>query len=95
MVLFLFASELKCFHKHPHFKKRSTKGCTTFLQYGYILAPLAIFNHTHKLLPGHYIRFSTSEKSFSINKYWDVYDAYNKPKLDIGERKHGNMWKNY
>lgn len=58
-----------------------------FMQYGYILAPLSVFNHTHKLLPGHYIRFSTSERSFSINKYWDVYDAYNKPRLDIGENE--------
>lgn len=90
--LFLFASELKCFHEHPQFSKViNLQAVKQFFQYGYILAPLSIFNNTHKLLPGHYLKFSSRERSFSINKYWDVYDAYNKPKLDITEseaRKH-------
>lgn len=82
--LFLFASELKCFHKHPAFKKEiNLQAVQQFFQYGYILAPLSIFNHTHKLLPGYYLKFSIAQKEFAINKYWDVYDSYNKPKLDI------------
>ena len=84
--LFLFASELKTFHKHPKFKKEINKQALhQFFQYGYILAPLSIFEHTHKLLPGHYLKFSTEQKEFSINKYWDVYDTYNKQKQDITE----------
>ena len=84
--LFLFASELKSFHQHPAFKKEiNPQALHQFLQYGYILAPLSIFKHTHKLLPGHYLQFSIQHSTFSINKYWDVYDAYNKPKLDISE----------
>jgi asparagine synthase (glutamine-hydrolysing) len=86
--LFLFASELKSFHKHPHFKKEiDLRAVQQFFQYGYILAPLSIFKHTHKLVPGHFLKFSTDKKDFEINKYWDVYDAYNKPKLDIGEQE--------
>ncbi len=82
--LFLFASELKSFHKHPQFKKEiNLQAVHQFLQYGYIIAPLSIFKHTHKLLPGHYLSCKTSDASISIQKYWDVYDAYNKPKLDI------------
>ncbi|MBS1734689.1 MAG: asparagine synthase (glutamine-hydrolyzing) [Bacteroidetes bacterium] len=84
--LFMFASELKSFHQHPQFVKViNQQALHQFLQYGYIQAPLSIFEHTHKLLPGHYLKFSTRQNSFSIHKYWDVYDFYNKPKLDITE----------
>ncbi|MEO6490921.1 MAG: asparagine synthase (glutamine-hydrolyzing) [Ferruginibacter sp.] len=86
--VFLFASELKSFHKHPKFKKViSQPALHQFLQYGYILAPLAIFEHTHKLMPGHYMIFKTRTKEFTITKYWDVYDFYNKPKLEISEKE--------
>ncbi|MBS1742107.1 MAG: asparagine synthase (glutamine-hydrolyzing) [Bacteroidetes bacterium] len=84
--LFLFASELKSFHKHPGFTKEiNLQAVQQFLQYGYIMAPLSIFNYTHKLLPGHYLHFNISDRRFSLHKYWDVYDAYNKPKLNISE----------
>ena len=86
--LFLFASELKSFHKHPRFKKEiNPQAVQQFFQYGYIMAPLSIFNHTKKLIPGHYLKFSTVNKEISINKYWDAYDPYNKPKLDITEQE--------
>lgn len=84
--LFLFASELKSFHKHPNFKKEiNLQAVHQFFQYGYIMAPLAIFNHTSKLFPGHYLKFLVLQKEFSVNKYWDAYDSYNKPRLDITE----------
>ena len=86
--LFLFASELKSFHQHPGFKKEiDLQALHQFLQYGYILAPLAIFKNTFKLVPGHYLSFDTGKKEFTTHKYWDVYDYYNKPKLDIGEKE--------
>jgi asparagine synthase (glutamine-hydrolysing) len=84
--LFLFASELKSFHQHPGFKKIiNNEALHQYLQYGYILAPLSIFQHTHKLIPGHFLHFKLAENAFTIHKYWDVYDLYNKPKLDISE----------
>ncbi|CAN5761116.1 asparagine synthase (glutamine-hydrolyzing) [soil metagenome] len=83
--LFMFASELKSFHQHPAFEKEiNQQALHQFLQYGYIMAPLSIFMYSHKLVPGHYLSFSTTKKNFSIDKYWDVYDFYNQPKLDIG-----------
>ena len=89
--VFLFASELKAFHKHPGFKKEiNTQALHQFLQYGYILAPLSIFVNTHKLLPGHFLGLQTNASAASepvIEKYWDVYDAYNKPKLKISEQE--------
>ena len=84
--LFLFASELKSFHQHPSFKKEiSQEGLHQFFQYGYIMAPLSIFKYSHKLLQGHFLEFSIDEKIPKISKYWELYDAYNKPKLDITE----------
>ncbi|MEO6838836.1 MAG: asparagine synthase (glutamine-hydrolyzing) [Ginsengibacter sp.] len=84
--LFLFASELKSFHKHPAFKKEINKQALhQFLQYGYIMAPLSIFIDSYKLPPGHFLYFNISLSNFEIVKYWHVYDAYNKPKLDISE----------
>ena len=86
--LFLFASELKSFHKHPGFKKEiNLQALHQFLQYGYIIAPLAIFKNTFKLLPGHYLKFDTVNTTYTVEKYWDVYDSYNKPKLDITEKE--------
>jgi asparagine synthase (glutamine-hydrolysing) len=86
--LFLFASELKSFHKHPGFVKEiNLQALHQFMQYGYILAPLSIFNYTNKLFPGHYLKFALLRKEFSIHKYWDIYDSYNKPKLDISKEE--------
>lgn len=84
--LFLFASELKAFHQHPKFRKRlNIQAVHAFLQYGSVPTPHCIFEDCFKLKPGHYISTLASEKDFKpvAEKYWDVYDGYNKPKLDI------------
>lgn len=86
--LFLFASELKAFHEHPHFKKQlNLDSVAAFMQYGNVPTPYCIFENCHKLPPGHFLEFSTSSsvkrEELSIKKYWDVYDSYNKPKLTI------------
>ncbi|WP_343636925.1 asparagine synthase (glutamine-hydrolyzing) [Fluviicola sp.] len=82
--LFLFASELKAFHKHSGFEKKiNPQAVQAYLQYGSVPTPHCIFEDCFKLQPGHYIR--TSLKNFQINpvQYWNVYDYYNKPKLAI------------
>lgn len=84
--LFLFASELKAFHQHPKFRKQlNIQAVHAFLQYGNVPTPHCIFEDCFKLKPGHYISTLASEKDFKpvAEKYWDVYDGYNKPKLDI------------
>ncbi|MDO9000757.1 MAG: asparagine synthase (glutamine-hydrolyzing) [Bacteroidota bacterium] len=82
--LFLFSSELKAFHKHPKFKKEiNIDSVAAFMQYGNVPTPNCIFNYCFKLKPGHILTFKLKQKEFEITKYWDVYDAYNKPKLDI------------
>ena len=82
--LFMFASELKAFHQHPQFKKEiNLDAVAAFMQFGNVPTPHCIFNHCFKLKPGHYLNFSLQTSDFSLHKYWDVYDSYNKPKLDI------------
>jgi asparagine synthase (glutamine-hydrolysing) len=86
--LFLFASELKAFHQHAAFKKNIHKpALQQFIKYGFILAPQTIFENTYKLLPGHYLSLSVQSKTVTIEKYWDIYDYYNKPLLKIDEQE--------
>lgn len=59
--LFLFASELKAFHKHPGFKAELDRNAVAeYFQYGYISAPKAIFKNTYKLNPGHLLFIGTN-----------------------------------
>ncbi|KXK47221.1 MAG: asparagine synthase [Bacteroidetes bacterium OLB10] len=80
----MFASELKSFHRHPSFKKELNHGAVSlYFQHGYIPAPHCIFNHTRKLLPGHYLRIQLTNGKTEEVCYWDVTAYYNKPKLNI------------
>lgn len=82
--LFLFASELKAIIQHPEFKKDiNIAAVASFMQLGYVPTPHCIFNDTHKLKPGHYLNLDLKTRNISITQYWNVYDAYNRPVLDI------------
>ena len=89
--LFLFSSELKSFHKHPHFKKELNKNSVAaFMQYGNIPTPHCVFEHCYKLKPGHFLQFRLDDADNILSnslehqhQYWNVYDAYNKPKLTV------------
>jgi asparagine synthase (glutamine-hydrolysing) len=79
--LFMFASELKAFHKHPKFKKElSPLALSVFLQYGYITAPYSIFENTCKLEPGHFLVVDNNGK-ISKFAYWKVEDYLKEEKL--------------
>lgn len=82
--VFLFASELKAFHKHPRFKREINESAVhEFIDTGYISSPNCIFQNCHKLDPGHILKFKIYEQSFEITKYWDIADYYKLPKLKI------------
>lgn len=82
--LFMFASELKAFHKHPRFVKKINKNAVhQFMDYGFIPSPFCIFEKCSKLEPGHYLTFSIENKTIQISKYWDVNDYYRLPTLNI------------
>jgi len=74
--LFMFASELKAFHKHPRFRKElDNDALALYLQFGYIPAPYCIFKHTRKLRPGCYLEFDKSGTMKEI-RYWDIEEHY-------------------
>lgn len=82
--LFLFSSELKSFHKHRYFDKNiNHDSVALFLQYGYVPQPYTIFDDTHKLKAGHSLEIDINTAQTKTEKYWDVIDCYNQPKLDI------------
>lgn len=82
--LFLFSSELKAFHKHPDFEKKiSIPAVQAYLQYGSVPTPHCIFEYCTKVNPGHFIKTSLRDFQPHPVQYWNVYDYYNKPKLDI------------
>jgi asparagine synthase (glutamine-hydrolysing) len=82
--IFLFGSELKSLIAHPSFEKQIDKDAVaSFLQYGYIAHPNCIYGNTYKLPPGHLLRLELDAKRFNTVQYWNVYDYYNKPKLNI------------
>ena len=82
--LFLFASELKAFHKHPRFQKKIDLAAVgAFMQYGNVPTPHCIFQDCYKLKPGHFMTLDLSKKELKATEYWNVYDAYNQPKMDL------------
>ncbi len=82
--LFIFGSELKIMVAHPGFVKEiNLDAAASFMQYGYVPAPHCIYKNTYKLKPGHFLEFDLLTRSLHIQQYWNVYDAYNQPGLDI------------
>src|SRR6476620_493589 len=82
----LFGSELKGLFEHPRFEKSiDTNSLALFLQFSYIPAPHCIFNSTYKLLPGHFLIVDLRTKEMQLKKYWDVFDQYNKPEINISD----------
>jgi asparagine synthase (glutamine-hydrolysing) len=81
---FLFSSELKALHEHPSFSKNlKLQSVHAYLKWGYIPAPHTIFNHTHKLNPGHCLIFDILHRTLTETQYWNSMDCYNQPILDI------------
>ncbi|MDP4150143.1 MAG: asparagine synthase (glutamine-hydrolyzing) [Bacteroidota bacterium] len=86
--ILLFGSELKALYRHPAFEKNiDTNSLALFLQFSYIPAPHSIFRNTYKLLPGHHLTLDLRNRTMEIKKYWDVFDSYNEPKLDLSDQE--------
>ncbi len=87
--LFMFSSELKAFHAHPNFTKSINHDAVgAFMQYGNIPTPHCIFDDCLKLRAGHYFFLDLANPpkdihTISQTQYWNVYDAYNEPKLNL------------
>lgn len=84
--LFMFASELKSFHKHPHFEKEiDLDVLAEYLQHGYVLQPHSIFKHTQQLNAGNILTFNLKNKVLIKEVYWSVENCYKKPKLKLND----------
>ena len=82
--LFLFGSELKALMQHPGYEKNiDLDAAAAYMQYGYVPTPHCIFKDTYKLKPGHFLVLNILTQTIQTQQYWNVYDAYNKPKLKI------------
>lgn len=83
--IFMFASEIKAFYHHPAFRKQISKEAVAlYFKYGYVPAPISVFEHTYKLMPGHIMTYGIASQRCSASAYWDVLDYYQKPLLDVG-----------
>ena len=70
---FIFASEIKAMLRHGAMERRiDPQAAAAYFQFGFIPKDLAIFAHTKKLLPGHYLVFDSQKKRIAIQKYWDI-----------------------
>ena len=92
---FLFSSELKSIYKFRHFSKKiNNNSLPYYFRFGYIPAPLTIFENTFKLLPAHYIEYDLRNKKFEEKKYWDVKDYFYSDKTNESEDKIVNELEN-
>ena len=70
--LFLFASDVTAFHKHPKFRAELDPAAVrAYLRYGYINSPRSIFLNTRKLEPGCYLELE-SDHAPRLRRYWDI-----------------------
>jgi asparagine synthase (glutamine-hydrolysing) len=67
----LFASEIKALLVHPHVPRRVNHyAIPLYLTYGYVPAPLTMFEGIYELPPGHTL--TVSDGKIAIDPYWDV-----------------------
>jgi asparagine synthase (glutamine-hydrolysing) len=75
--LFLFGSELKSLCAHPRFERKlNFEALSLFLQFGYVPQPLSIYQNTHKMSSGHFLKLDLSSAAIQKEKYWEVFSAY-------------------
>ncbi|MDP3531858.1 MAG: asparagine synthase (glutamine-hydrolyzing) [Alphaproteobacteria bacterium] len=73
-----FASELKALKFLPDFKKElNIDALYNYFRLGFIPAPLSIYQNTHKLEPGHYLKIDLQTRDIQHHRYWHM------PKMDV------------
>tara|TARA_Y200000002_G_scaffold193235_1_gene159584 strand:+ start:18308 stop:20194 length:1887 start_codon:yes stop_codon:yes gene_type:complete len=80
----IFSSELKALANFECFDKNiSNEGISDFFSKGWISGPYSIYKDVFKLMPGTYAVYKISEKSLSIEKYWDIVDFYQNTNCEL------------
>ncbi|NGM87654.1 asparagine synthase (glutamine-hydrolyzing) [Parapusillimonas sp. SGNA-6] len=81
----LFGSELKALKAHPSFRAGIDRGAIALLlRHGYIAAPHSIYEHIHKLPPGHYV-------SIDLGRQPEARMALPAPYWTLNEAVHAGM----
>lgn len=86
--LLIFASELKSLIRHPQFRKSvDINSVSLYFKFGYIPSPYCIFKGVNKLLPGNWLIFDIAKNTISKEEFWNIFDFYSQPKLDISYKE--------
>lgn len=68
---FAFASELRALTAHPGVSRQlSETSLLKYFAYGYIPAPLALYEGTRKLPAGHSLRYDLADGRITVRPYW-------------------------
>lgn len=87
---FVFGSELKPIMKYPYFEKKIDQEVIAhYLCNKYLVAPLCIFEHTYKMIPGTFIEYQNNE--ITQMTYWSVADAYEQHSIKTKKDYHSCM----
>jgi asparagine synthase (glutamine-hydrolysing) len=72
---FVFGSELKPIMSYPYFEKKVDKNVINhYLCNKYLVAPLCIFEHAYKMIPGTIVEYQNG--NITQNTYWDIVEQY-------------------
>lgn len=70
---FVFASELKAIRAHPQFSADVDRAALReYFRFGYVPAPLSIYEGVHKLPPGSLLSVSRNERIAEPNQFWSA-----------------------
>ena len=84
--LILFGSDSRVFKHHPAFEKKiSNTSLLQYLHFGYVPSPYSIYENVEKSEPGSVLIFDIDSRKEKNIVYWDVYDIYEKPQLEISK----------
>lgn len=83
--LVLFGSELKALAAHPRFARVvRADAVASYLRYGYVPAPGAIYEHVQKLTPGHRLEFvDPAQPTPTSVPFWDLGTAAEASRRDV------------
>lgn len=85
-TIFLHAERLADLVSQQGFiKEINTDALALYFQFGYIPEPYSIYKNTFKLSAGHKLEYNPETNQLKIEKYWDIWQVYAQPKLELTE----------
>jgi len=84
----IYGNHLKDFYHVPTFTKKIDKqALAVYLNYGYVLQPYTIFEHTHKVKAGHYVSYDLKTRDWQQKPYWSLESCYDEKKIYFDEKE--------